>query len=266
MFVVVQFYGYYMIKAIIYDKDGTLMRFDDFWVPVAKEAIKSIVRKVAGASLGLVLKITAEIEEAIGVFGNTADPEGILCGGTYSQFASVMTEVLGEFGFNAVVNRREVEQAISDNISKGEILPACDNLRGKLERARKKAALFVATTDDRLITEYCLEKLGIADLFDGIYCDDNVIPHKPDPFAANEIAKKLGSEKVGFFMIGDTNTDRKFAENAGIGFVLVGRDPLLKEKCAFCAKDVGEATELVLSFGENAETAMSDVKADVIPA
>lgn len=35
-----------MIKAIIYDKDGTLMRFDDFWIPVAQEAIKEIVKKI----------------------------------------------------------------------------------------------------------------------------------------------------------------------------------------------------------------------------
>ena len=28
-----------MVKAIIYDKDGTLMRFDAFWIPVAQAAI-----------------------------------------------------------------------------------------------------------------------------------------------------------------------------------------------------------------------------------
>ena len=36
-----------MLKAILYDKDGTLMRFDAFWIPVAKAAIKSITDTVA---------------------------------------------------------------------------------------------------------------------------------------------------------------------------------------------------------------------------
>lgn len=36
-----------MLKAILYDKDGTLMRFDAFWIPVAKAAIKSVTDKVA---------------------------------------------------------------------------------------------------------------------------------------------------------------------------------------------------------------------------
>ncbi len=256
-----------MIKAIIYDKDGTLMRFDDFWVPVAKEAIKEIVKRHTNVPSETVLKISAEIGENIGIFNDTVDPKGILCGGTYAQFAEAVTETLNKFGFDVCVDRREVEQAVSDNTDKGVILPACENLRAKLEKAREQAALFVATTDDRSITEFCLEKLGISDLFDGIYCDDNGIPHKPDPFAANEIAKKLNAAKNEIFMIGDTNTDKRFADNAGIGFVFVGSDPLLKEKSKFGAEDAGEATDLILSLDENVTPdVISEAKTDVIPA
>lgn len=252
-----------MIKAIIYDKDGTLMRFDDFWIPVAQEAIKEIVERNTHAETQTVLKIAAEIGENIGIFGNAVDPKGILCGGTYSQFAEAVTEILNKHGFKVRIDRREVEQAVSDNTDKGVILPACENLREKLNKARDRAALFVATTDDRSITEFCLEKLGVSDLFDGIYCDDNDIPHKPDPFAANEIAKNIGAAKNEIFMIGDTNTDRKFAENAGIGFVFVGNDPLLKEKSEYCSENVGEATDLILRLNKNVDP---EVKSDVISA
>lgn len=256
-----------MIKAIIYDKDGTLMRFDDFWIPVAREAIKEIVKKNTNAETKTVLKIASEIGENIGIFGNAVDPKGILCGGTYSQFAEAVTETLNKYGFKVRIDRREVEQAVSDNTDKGAILPACENLREKLNKARERAALFVVTTDDRSITEFCLEKLGVYNLFDGIYCDDNDIPHKPDPFAANEIAGKLGAAKNEIVMIGDTNTDRKFAENAGIGFAFVGSDSLLKEKCALCAKDVGEATDLILTLNGSVGTdVISEVKSDIIPA
>lgn len=259
-----------MIKAIIYDKDGTLMRFDDFWIPVAQEAIKEIVERNTNAETDTVLKIAAEIGESIGIFNDTVDPKGVLCGGTYAQFAEAVTEVLNKFGFNAYIDRKEVEQAVSDNTDKGVILPACENLRAKLEKACEQAALFVATTDDRVITEFCLKKLGISDLFDGIYCDDNGIPHKPDPFAANEIAKKIGAAKNEIIMIGDTNTDKRFADNAGIGFVFVGSDLLLKEKAEFSAEDVGKATDLILNLNENAENdvktnADPDVKTDVNP-
>ena len=140
-----------MIKAIIYDKDGTLMRFDDFWIPVAQEAIKEIVKRNTNAETKSILKIASEIGENIGIFGNAVDPKGILCGGTYAQYAEAVTEVLNKFGFNAYIDRKEVEQAVSDNTDKGVILPACENLHAKLEKAREQAALFVATTDDRVI-------------------------------------------------------------------------------------------------------------------
>ena len=31
------------IKAIVFDKDGTLMKFEDFWIPVAEHAVELII-------------------------------------------------------------------------------------------------------------------------------------------------------------------------------------------------------------------------------
>ncbi len=237
-----------MTKAIIYDKDGTLMKFDSFWVPVARAAIEEIVRKETGADASVVSRISAKTERDIGISGGSADPKGILCGGTYSQFAAAITKNLNEAGFLSRIDRQEVEKAVADNTGKGEILPVCDDLRERLEEAHEKAVLFVATTDDRSITEYCLEKLGIADLFEKIYCDDGITPHKPDPFAAEEIARTLKAGRQDIFMIGDTATDKKFADGAGIRFVFVGKDPLVGEKSAYNAINAGKATELILGL------------------
>ena len=32
-------------KAIIFDKDGTLIDFHDFWIPVTRHALKEILRE-----------------------------------------------------------------------------------------------------------------------------------------------------------------------------------------------------------------------------
>lgn len=83
-----------MIKAIIYDKDGTLMRFDAFWVPIARSAIKLVLREFVDDENNSICDIEKEIESKIGIRGDTADPGGILCGGTYEQFADVVAETI----------------------------------------------------------------------------------------------------------------------------------------------------------------------------
>lgn len=237
-----------MIKAIIYDKDGTLMRFDEFWVPVAQAAIKTLIEKTADVNVEASFKIAEEIAKNIGIRNGTIDPKGILCGGTYTQFAETVNQVFKIFGSAAEIDRSVVEQAVAANTDKGVILSTCEDLRGRLEQARKKARLFVVTTDDRPMTEFCLKKLGLFDLFDGIYCDDGKTPHKPDPFAADDIAKILHIGKSEIVMVGDTATDKRFADNAGIDFVFVGKDSELKENSVYVTDNAGSATDLILSL------------------
>lgn len=74
--------GITMVKAIIYDKDGTLMRFDAFRIPVAQAAIKSIIEKYSGTNDETALKIAGETEIETGILNGVIDPNGVLCGGT----------------------------------------------------------------------------------------------------------------------------------------------------------------------------------------
>ena len=248
-----------MLKAILYDKDGTLMQFDAFWVPVTRAAIKRIVeseiidkKTKTGEKIKsgdkTIEKICLKIEQSIGITGETVDPHGILCGGTYGQFATEITAALNGFGFDCAVDKSAVEEATAQSVKYGKIVPTCENLRERLLKAREKAAVYVVTTDDEEITKICLKALGIDDLFDGIYCDDGKTPHKPDPFAADEIAKNLGAEKGGIYMVGDTVTDEKFAKNAQINFVCVGRGEDLLSRSALKAANAGEATDLILKI------------------
>lgn len=69
-----------MVKAIIYDKDGTLMQFDASRIPVAQAAIKSIIEKYSVTSAEAALKIAGETE--IGILNGVIDPNDVLCGGT----------------------------------------------------------------------------------------------------------------------------------------------------------------------------------------
>ena len=51
-------------------------------------------------------------------------------------------------------------------------------------------------------------------------------------------------------MVGDTATDRDFADNAGINFVYVGSDAGVSGTCAYNAENVCDATDMILACGD----------------
>lgn len=236
-----------MPKAIIYDKDGTLIEFDPFWVPVTKAAIRELFAGEITDPEALD-RAAADAEITVGIHGEIADPQGIISKGTYADVAEVFNELFARRGISSSLTRRDVEAAIEHNLDSGRIEAACENLREVLENAHNRAALFIVTTDNREITAKCLNSLGIADLFDGVYCDDGNTPAKPDPAAANEIMKKTGAKPSEVYMIGDTMTDARFAANAKINFVSVGSNERARGAAEYAATDVKDATAHVLGI------------------
>lgn len=209
------------IQAIIFDKDGTLLSFDDFWVTVSVCAIKEILAKLHRSDIPV-----EKLLGAIGVKEGKASPDGLLCKGTYAQIGVAINKVLQ--GCGAAVSDSEIinmtEDAYIRNADFGAVRPTCDNLRSVLERLKKEnIRLFVVTTDNPEITHKCLFELGIEDLFDGIFTDDGNMPVKPNPQCARTISESFSIPPEKMIMVGDTVTDIKFARNAGISVILVGK-------------------------------------------
>lgn len=216
------------IQAIIFDKDGTLMKFDSFWVDVSRCAIRDILRQLNRVDIPM-----SRLLEALGISGDTADIDGLLCKGTYEQIAMAIGEILRKFGVD-ISNTDIVKMTVSaynDNADSGKIEPACANIRGMLEKLKNSGKkLAVVTTDDSQITHKCLEKLGIEDLFEKIYTDDGINPIKPNPGCALEFLSEFRIPAEKAVMVGDTMTDIRFARNAGISVIGVGENANSRER------------------------------------
>ena len=214
-------------KAIIFDKDGTLLQFIPFWVPVAKAAIRQLIVSYASDRNRLpdIPNILSAAERSIGIENETLLPNGILSGGTYEQAAIALNDVLKKFDIQSNITRAETETAFENNLSAGKIIPVCEDLREKLEWVKRAGKLlFLVTTDNPQITDRCLQALQIRDLFDAVYCDDGIRPAKPSPYAAEEILRLHRLKNAEICMVGDTKTDMKFAKNAAITAVCVGNN------------------------------------------
>lgn len=216
------------VRAIIFDKDGTLIKFDSFWVEVSHCAIRDILRQLDRNDIPM-----SRLLGALGISGDTADIDGLLCKGTYEQIALAIGEILREFGVDISDTDiiRMTVSAYNDNAGSGKIEPTCANIRGVLEKLKNNGRkLAVVTTDDAQITHKCLEKLGIEDLFEKIYTDDGINPIKPNPGCALEFLSKFRIPAEKAVMVGDTMTDIRFARNAGISVIGVGETANSRER------------------------------------
>ena len=212
------------VDAIIFDKDGTLIDFDAFWVAVAKKAVEDALD-----ILGAKIRPVDEILLAFGVKDGVTDMDGALCKGTYREICQIAHSVLSSFGEN--FSSEQVEKVLVDtfnaSVDVGVIKPTCDRLKDTLITLKNQGKrLAVVTTDNEYITVKCLKALGVYDLFDKIYTDDGDLPPKPMPDAALSFMKEFNLDKNKVAMVGDTMTDVRFAKNAGIKVIGVAKTKL----------------------------------------
>ena len=69
------------IKGIIFDKDGTLIEFQSFWLPVTYRVISRLCRRYQMNTF-----VQQECLVALGIYGDEqVDPEGQIAIGTYER-------------------------------------------------------------------------------------------------------------------------------------------------------------------------------------
>lgn len=211
------------VDAIIFDKDGTLIDFDAFWVTVSRNAISDVLKELGREDIPI-----CEILTAFGVHDGITDINGVLCKGTYAQLGQIVYDILNEHGCNISCDEavKCVVDAYSKNSDSGEVKPTCPDLAGILRALKNRnIKLAVVTTDNAQITHKCLKELGIESLFDKIYTDDGKTPVKPAPDCAFDFCRLTGVKKERMVMVGDTMTDVTFAKNAGIPVIGVAKTP-----------------------------------------
>lgn len=209
-------------KIVIFDKDGTLLDFDSFWVAITERAIEDMLVQINCPNL-----TGEEFLSALGVHDGTVDIDGELCGGSYSTMGEVLYRVLKEHGSS--IEREELfdiaVRCFSEAMEVGAVVPDCADIRGVLQDLVDAGIKIILVTNDNLSgASLCLQKLGIYDVFDDIYVDDGEHPPKPDPYYADEICKKYGVDRGSVVMVGDTDVDMRFAKNAGIRAVGIAKN------------------------------------------
>ncbi len=225
-----------MIKVVVFDKDGTLLDYDAFWVPVAREAIGIILKKI-----GLEEKNAEGFMQAIGAYSGIS---GVLCYGSFAEISDAFNKERSRIAAKLPpISDELLESAFKTAFSAGDLRPATENIVQVLQALRDSGyKTAVATSDNPELTEMCLKQLGIYGLFDKIYTCDGVLPHKPSKELMDIICRDFAVESGEVAMVGDTLNDVNFAKNGGALAIAVAKkqqdEEIVKKYADITLKDI----------------------------
>lgn len=241
------------IKAILFDKDGTLIEFEKTWHKV----FQNIFRKLQQGWQVPREKIL-RLQRLSGFTPRGFEKESLI------QYAPV-EEILNRW--MEVLQQREGETAqqkitkeelskLMEEMSKGPeatVVPLENTLPRVKALYHKGYLLGVATADGLASTLDNLEALGIRSCFSFIGSDDGYFKGKPDPHMGREFCKKFRLDPKEVLYVGDSLTDMLFAENAGFHFIGIKGEhnqyQRFLEKNYPVVKNIGEINEEMLTGG-----------------
>lgn len=127
-------------------------------------------------------------------------------------------DILKKIGINDNINN--IKKTYSDtsikNLNKIKLFK---NVSHTIKKLSKNYLLAILTSKDKKRTNLILEKFKLKNKFKLIYCPVKGKKGKPNPWQINHLIKKLKVKKNEVVYVGDTTTDLKTAQNAGINFI-----------------------------------------------
>ena len=207
------------IRAVLFDKDGTLIDFRATWLP----AYEAIVRRLVDADERAVDRLLAAggYDRASG----RIDPSSVLAAGTNLEIAAVWAGLIGHGDVAALATQvnREFMQHAETSLVPVTDLPAL--FRGLRQR---RLRLGVATNDSEAALQAQIERLQIGALIDFFCGYDSGHGAKPGPGMVEAFARAIDLPVAAIAVVGDSLHDLDMARAAGAGLtigVLTGASP-----------------------------------------
>lgn len=204
------------IKGILFDKDGTLLKFNEIWIQIANEVIEELLESI-GEKENEALK--EKLSDSIGFRNGKIDEKGYLASGTSLDISTAFNSVLPK-------EMPHLHQWLSERLLHktreqiDNVKPVC-NLDLLFSALNDKGIITgIATSDDYETTILCLQQLGIANYVQFIGTAD-LYKKKPDPEVVEEFCNKFHLKREEVVIVGDTVIDMQLAKNSnakyGIG-------------------------------------------------
>ena len=200
---------------IIFDKDGTLLDFDQMWGGWALEIARRL-EQASGKPLIDLLSTTWGFDPIT----KHVEPDGELAGKTLAYLHDLTLNTLRADGFNGDAAARVVAAAwhLPDSMSLVRPISNLQSLFSNLHSRNIKIA--IATLDDRAPTQTTFAELGMLKYVDALVCADDGVQLKPAPDMILKVCSDLNIQPSHCMMIGDSVSDLQMGRNARVGMTV----------------------------------------------
>lgn len=230
------------IAGILFDKDGTLIRYDESWGPVNREAAR--IAAAGNAALEPILLDAGGMDPETGktradsllAAGNSAEiAEGFVAAGSPLDAADLTRELDALF-----LRAAEFSVPVAD-------LPTVFS-----DLKARGLKLGIASSDNEKAIRRMAESFGITSHVDFIAGYDSGFGTKPQPGMMLAFCKAVGLEPGQVAMVGDNNHDMHMGRAAGAGLNLAvltgtGTRQTLSALADHCLDDITALADVIFT-------------------
>lgn len=221
------------IAGILFDKDGTLLLYDESWGPVNREAAR--IASAGNAELEPQLLFSAGMDP---VSGHTR-PDSLLAAGNAAEIAA------GFVAAGSPIEAAELTRLLDELfIRSAEFSVAVTDLAALFARLKARGLkLGIASSDNEEAIRQTAIRFGIIDHVDFIAGYDSGHGVKPQPGMVLGFCRATGLDPAEVAMVGDNNHDMHMGASAGVGLKVAvltgtGSRETLSASADICLDDI----------------------------
>ena len=193
------------MKAILFDKDGTLLNYEKVWTPFAIKSVEAFTENFDIRSQ------KENVASALGLVNNKMQSDSVAASGTGTDIHEEFEKFARGGGEWAQAFYEENLDFIAEHM---ELIEGSREVLSTLKSLGYKNV--IVTSDSRKGTELFIKQLELSDLIDDIVAGDDTEYQKPDIRVLYPFLNRHNYEVGEVVMVGDNTADTLLGKDEGL--------------------------------------------------